>query len=319
MFSGFSEGVVNLLKNSWSKGTSNQYHSYLKRWEEYCMKRNIDPFKASTSDGVEFLSHLFHNSKMEYSALNTARSALSTVIPEINGLTFGRQPIVKRLLKGIFRERPTFPKYTITFDVDKVFNYILTMPPPEAINLKQLSLRVATLLCILSGQRSQTIASLTTSFICPTEDKIVFPIASLLKQTRPGFHQEPLEFIKYDKDNRICPVFNIKLYLEKVNSLRKEEKGFFISFAPPHKNVSSKTIARWVLSFLKDCGVDTKTFGAHSTRSASTSKALKVGMTLGDIGKAAGWTSGSVYSKYYNKPIHPNFGAQLLNAHVPEE
>ena len=39
---------------------------------------------------------------IDYSAFNTARSALSTIIPEKEGLKFGKQPIVKRPLKGIF-------------------------------------------------------------------------------------------------------------------------------------------------------------------------------------------------------------------------
>ena len=100
---------MTLLRSSWSTGTVNQYKSYLRRWDEYCNVRKIDPFEANISDGVEFLADLFHNSKIEYSALNTARSALCTVIPEQDGLTFGKQPIVKRLMKGIFRVRPTSP------------------------------------------------------------------------------------------------------------------------------------------------------------------------------------------------------------------
>ena len=192
----------------------------------YCETHNIDSLNADVTDGVEFLSYLFYNSTIQYSALNTARSALSTIIPEKNGLTFGKQPIVKRLMKGIFRERPALPKYTVTYDVDIVFNYILSLPKPGDINLKELSIRVATLMCILAGQRSQTISNLRTNYICPSEQKIIFPIPTLLKQTRPGFHQAPLEFSSHE-DLRICPVHNIKTYIEKTKSLRGIEEGFF--------------------------------------------------------------------------------------------
>ena len=220
---------------------------------------------------------------------------------------------MKRLLKGIFRERPTLPKYTVTFDVDIVFTYLQGLPHPESVALKELSMRVATILCILSGQRSQTLSVLSTTFINHPDNKIIFPITSLLKQSRPDYHQEPLEFLVYDKDPRICPVSNIKLYIENTKDIRGEERGLFISYVPPHKAVSSKTIARWVSSFLQDSGVD-PSYGAHSTRSASTSKALKLGMSLADIGRAAGWTSASVFRRHYKKPINNNLGSQLLNA-----
>ena len=112
-----------------------------------------------------------------------------------------------------------------------------------------LPMRVATLLCILSGQRSPTLSVSSTTFINHADIKITFPLESVLKQSRPDYHQEPLEFLVYDKDPRICPVFNIKMYIEKTKAIRGEEKGFFLSYVPPHKAVSSKTTARWVSSF----------------------------------------------------------------------
>ena len=82
---------------------------------------------------------------------------------------------------------------------------------------------------------------------------------------------------------------------------------------PPHKVVQSKTIARWVLSFIQESGIDATTFGAHSTRSASTSHAIKVRLSIGDIGKAAEWSSGSTFRKHYNRPMETNFGASILS------
>ena len=87
---------------------------------------------------------------IDYSAFNTARSALSTIIPEKEGLAFGKQPVVKRLLKGIFRERPTLPRYTKTFNVDTNLSYLLTLRKPEDTGIKELSFRLATILFILS-------------------------------------------------------------------------------------------------------------------------------------------------------------------------
>ena len=51
--------------------------------------------------GVEFLAELFHTSNLQYSALNTARSALSIVVKTTDGVPFGKQPIVKRLERHV--------------------------------------------------------------------------------------------------------------------------------------------------------------------------------------------------------------------------
>ena len=47
----------------------------------------------------------------------------------------------------------------------------------------------------------------------------------------------------------------------------------FLSYDRPHKPVSRDTISRWTKETLRRCGIDTKVFTAHSTRSASVFKA----------------------------------------------
>ena len=86
-----------------------------------------------------------------------------------------------------------------------------------------------------------------------------------------------------------------------------------ISYVKPHKAVTSATISRWVCAILQSPGIDIKSFSAHSTRAAATTKSNLTGLSLLDIGKAAGWSSMSVFRKYYNKPLIMNFGQHLLN------
>jgi hypothetical protein len=48
---------------------------------------------------------------------------------------------------------------------------------------------------------------------------------------------------------------------------------------------------------LRLAGIDTSIFKAHSTRSASTSAATKLGVPLQDIMSSAGWSSNSTFGK----------------------
>jgi len=51
-------------------------------------------------------------------------------------------------------------------------------------------------------------------------------------------------------------------------------------------------------------GIDITVFTAHSTRSASTSKANNMGLAIKDICKAAGWRTDSCFRKHYNLYTH---------------
>lgn len=54
------------------------------------------------------------------------------------------------------------------------------------ISLKQLTLKTVMLLAVLSGQRVQTLAVLSTTNISLTNDSVQYYIDKLLKQSRPG-------------------------------------------------------------------------------------------------------------------------------------
>ena len=109
-------------------------------------------------------------------------------------------------------------------------------------------------------------------------------------------------------------VTHIQLYIKVTAKFRGTHKQLLLSYGgrTPYTPVSSSTTARWVKETLKSAGVDTKLFSTHSTRSSSTSAAKRKGLALRDIRKAAGWKPGSTFGKYYNKPVHVNFGEMIL-------
>ena len=56
------------------------------------------------------------------------------------------------------------------------------------------------------------------------------------------------------------------------------------------------------------------THTTHSVRSASTSKANNIGLSIKDIQKAAGWKGSSMFREHYKLPIIKNFRDELVNA-----
>ena len=70
-----------------------------------------------------------------YSTINTYRSALSSTLYPVNNVAVGSHPLVVRLLKGIYHLRTPLPRYSSTWDVAKVTNYLRTLFPLEQLNL----------------------------------------------------------------------------------------------------------------------------------------------------------------------------------------
>ena len=141
---------------SWRKGTKKQYISYLVRSGGYCKPKHIEPHNPGKVKAIEFLRELYEEG-LGYSAINTARSALSCVIIPNWGIPFGRDPLVCRLSKGIFELKPCLPKYSEIWDVSNVLCYFKSCSLVGEIHLKDLTMNLATFFCLLTGQCCQTI------------------------------------------------------------------------------------------------------------------------------------------------------------------
>ena len=75
--------------------------------------------------------------------------------------------------------------------------------------------------------------------------------------------------------------------------MRHSHQKLLVSYQKPHRPVSKDTVSRWLKH----------TFGAHSTRAASTSAAKAQHLSIKTIIDSAGWSSENTFMKYYNKAI----------------
>ena len=308
-----SEEALDIMMDSWTPGTRSQYESGLSKWFEFCGKQGIDPFQASHHEAMGFLATLFSTSELKYSAMGTIRSAISSVIPKAEGTSFGKNPMVSRLMKGIFRRRPALPKYTVQWDVNIVLDYFIRMSQEEC-TLKFLVSKLATLLCILSGQRVQSLGLLKLEFMHLDNSRAVFYIPDMTKTSRPGFHIQPLEFEVFPQIQAICPVSCLKEYLEVSGRGEGKPKigRLFLSYAPPHNPILSGTIAKYVVSILEAAGIDIVSFSAHSCRGAATSAAAQRGLSMQQIQKAAGWTNARTFAQHYQRKVEQSMSTCLL-------
>lgn len=294
-----STEATEVIKASFAGSTLGQYDIHLRKFQEFCVKNGHETFPSITcSIGVEFLTKLYKDN-LSYSTINSARSAISqfaTVIESHH--SFGTHPLVTRFMKGIYKLRPPKPKYNSTWDVKPVLQFLETM---DTKSLKSLTLKCATLIAITTGQRVQTLSALSLKFMTLDESKMVFAIRKVLKTSRPGRHTV-VEVHKFTGERSgICPLTCLKEYIRRTKSVRNDD-SLFVSFLKPNKAVGTQTISRWIALVLKSAGVDVS-FGAHSVRHASSSKAASLRVPIDQILSTVGWSSEAVFAGFYRREI----------------
>ena len=82
------------------------------------MQNGTSPISPSVGEILNFFAAQFAAGK-GYHSINRYRSALSSVLPPIDGLDVGRHPLVCRILKGVFQLRPPKPKYANFWSVEQ--------------------------------------------------------------------------------------------------------------------------------------------------------------------------------------------------------
>ena len=284
-----------LPPSSWPPGGKELKTSTKAMWK-------IDHSSPQISEALQFLMYLY-NQGLSYSTINTARSALSSILNISGSYHFGSHPLVTRFLKGIYETRKPQPKYKTIWDVATVLTYLKTLWPLEQLSLKDLTIKLVILLLLVTGQRGQSIHLLNLDGMSMSSQSCSFELLDHIKTSKPNKRDSSIDIESYQPDNTLCPLLTLKEYLKKTQPLRDTERKLFISIIQPHKGVSRDTISRWTKSGLKSAGIDTSQFTAHSTRAASSSKAKERDVPLDVILATAGWCLATTFHKFYHKPI----------------
>ena len=315
---GISSEASELLLAGWSRGTNVAYQSGWKRWSSWCKGRKINPISAGIQPFLNFITSLFQEG-LQYRTINTIRSAVSSTHNPIDGIPVGQHPLVKQLLKGVYNSRPPQPRYTHTWEVSRVLEHIKRLGENKEISLKTLSFKLVVLMALIRASRVSELQALDLRFRYYKPDGVLFRLASLTKKRHLGAALKECFFASFPEDSRLCVVHCLKQYETLTEGYRRVDPGkpapLFVSYVKPHKPVTSQRLAHWVKDLLKEAGVDTGIFKAHSTRGASTSAALTKGLHIKDILDTADWSCESTFKKFYYRSSQDNsFATKILSS-----
>ena len=259
-------------------------------------------YKPPVEQVANFIAEGFDQGR-SYGSLNTDRAAISL----ISANRIGNDELLSRTLKGCFRLKPVFPKYSFTWNVDTVLDHLQDLGDSDTLSFKNLTFKLVTLLALATAQRAQTLSLIKLNNIMDNGNQIQIKIDDLIKTSRIGGDQPVLVLPKFIENPKLCIYTCLKLYIRITRDLRKEKSYLFIELKRPHNIVKANTISRWIKTTLDRAGINTSTYTAHSTRSASTSKASSKGIDFDIIRRSASWSSRSqIFAKFYNRKIETN-------------
>ena len=251
------------------------------------------------------------NSKGDYysgETLNLFRSALSFFL-KLDFPNLGYDSNVTRMFKYFYKTRPSFPRYTVTWDVGKVLHFLAAWHPPESLNIRQLTLKTVTLVALTCSDRAQTIQAMKSNRVENTPEGLEFVIYDVLKTSRRGQPAKVVKCVRWD-----APELDVSFYVHKyidwtfLFRRRAYNKGLglptqlFLS----HKTgrpVARPTISRWIKEVMSLSGIDTSIFLPGSTRGASASAAERRGASMGQILGAGCWSNLGTYQRFYQRRV----------------
>lgn len=224
---------------SLSQSTLKQYNSVYKIWSNFCNVQKEDPFNPKKGPVITFLVERFKEGAC-YGTLNTSRSALSL----ISDSKIGEDKEISRLLLGFYKQRPTAPKYAVTWDVSIVLKYLDFLYVEGKTDFQMLTKRTITLVSLSTGQRAQTLTKIKLSNIVQITTGLEIKIDECIKTSRPGRAQPMLKIPFFMENPSRCVAKALLNYIDVTKDLRKKNEYLFIAYKKPHNAVGAQTINR---------------------------------------------------------------------------
>ena len=253
---GISTSASDLLLSSWRTKTKSNYNSLFAKWADWCQQRDRNPTSGPIKDIINFLAELY-NRGYQYRSLNTYRSAISAVHSEVDDYPVGQHPLVSRMLKGVFNERPPLPRYSTFWDVGVVLRYLKQLGSNDSLSLRLLTFKSVMLLALARPSRSMDLSKLDIQSRTYTSAGLTFKAQHLSKQSRPSKPLTDFFYPRFPDDTDVCPVVTIQAYERRTLEFRTPisdtgKTSLFLSWIGKHDPVSGSTIARWLKTCLQD-------------------------------------------------------------------
>ena len=239
---------------------------------------------------MNFLTDQFHTG-IGLGSLRITRSALNSVIELPGYPDISEHPLIKRFFKGAFNLRPPPPAKKYTWDINTLTRHMHNMPQNCELTLQGLTHKLVALFMILATSRVHYIHQFSIDHMDLQDGICIFYPTRLLKHSRPSFPGNPITYRHFPEDSQLCVISCLREYLSRREQLAPPHiKQLLITHRKPHHAAHRDTVARWLKHILRDAGIDTTRFTAHTFRAASSSHLKEQGISTSQILQHGQWT-----------------------------
>ena len=297
--------------HSWKKSTQKNYSSILRQWLSVCSEQGCNSDEPTVTSVLSFVTSLYERG-IGYSQINKARSALSALCPDVQ---IGKLPLISWFVHGVKNLRNPQPKYPFLWDAKEVLLYLANWKVTSSSPLKDISVKLTTVLACVSAQRLHMLTLLDARYIQFQSSRICMYIFSDLKVPRAQCYFIMVLPSPSDIDH-LGTVELRQIYLEKTEQFcRHGHHRLLLSWHPPHNPVTTDTLACWIRQVMQDLGINVHVFGAHSVRGASSSFALEHNESIDSVLTVGDWSSLWTFNKHYNR-MHKSLPSNELSTTI---
>lgn len=152
--------------------------------------------------------------------------------------------------RGISKQRPAKPKYDTTWDPKLFLEHIAEWSNDNESSSKNLTLKLVTLLALVTAQKIQTLSLIDTRDIRKIKDRTEIKIPQRMKTSGPGRIQPNLIVLFFESNRSLCAASTLQCYIQRTEDLRKGQHSLFISLKESCVKVINQTLSRWVKNTL---------------------------------------------------------------------
>jgi hypothetical protein len=231
-----SDRSFRLISAGWKQFSEDCYERAWQSFKAFFRSSSIPFHQASLRNILDYLTHLY-DCGLSWSFIGIHRSTISMMMAPIDGVRVGDHPLIKRLMSGVFNERPSRRANPELWDPLKVLSVF--QHRPVSLPLSSLMRKGTFLMAIATAKKpSERVALLCDDNHFRWEgENLCFVPSRLTKTDRPGHLAPPFYVKPWKEDLCVCPVETVRLILLEHDRLRLQHIAIFFSWTFPHKRL----------------------------------------------------------------------------------
>lgn len=301
------------LVSAWAPSTISTYNAALTKVKVYCVKNNVPFLSIRPHVFADYLCVLSDSSDRPKASLNTTVAAM-TCFAQATGIANPVTPEINRLLVGLVKSGTRRPmQRSSAMPVDPFMDLFRSWPGNYRLTLKQLRLKVLTLLALVIMLRPSDVAPKAKVYDSMTKklvktfmrtDQVRFlqdgSMKIVLHGIKNDYHRDGFEvLVNPASDPQLDPVRAMQLYIQRTAHIRPISRPLFLSLKSPYGPISSDTVSSVLEEAITSAGLAAQGFTAKSFRPTGATRAIEGQVVSDTVRKVGRWKSRETFEEHY--------------------